>query len=846
MKRIALLVLGLLLLINSETMALAPYYLDVGTTSGSFTDSNGKVWGPDNSYLYGGTFIVNTSPTDILGTTDDTIFHTTRNGGSFWYELPVNNGDYTVTIYVTETYFTTAGSRVFSLDLEGVRVDSSIDPILMSGGINRAATRSYNVTVSDGVLNFAFNGIVDGVSLAGISVVAGSVPTPTPTATVNPQTPTATATPLYAAPPTQYNNWVSRMLSYGQTNCTNIQNTGRTFDQRLTDTYYDAEWVFYQIKDFTGDTKWNACANGAEQVYRDQYLAASGYTPLAYWVFPHGLAEDYLRNNDQSSKLALQYMIYGNGGSPGNVSGSGGAPYCRLNQLDVIANDPYLQGSEGSREVAYCLNLYLNSERVGLPRVPQYTYFFNYAHDHLKEWFIDKDAPYVRPFMVGLTANALIEAVDNFGLVDTGGPGGTSRTFSYLKTAADEMWSTMWLEGSQAFKYTDRVTGSGGEEPAPDLNLLIAPLYGWIYKKTGDITYLEKGDKIFNGGIAAATFSSGKQFDQTYKYSWRYLSYRGAYGSFTPVPTNTATATPTNTPTATNTATATATATPTGPTPTPGGPTATPTHTPTNTATATATATATRTPTLTPTPTATIAYPTPLPTIPILYDPNRTVVSVPFRMNVGISSASPITDYEGLTWVRDSSYFFPAFGTLSTYTELPNSLEILNTERDFVYRSFRIGRGMSWVVSVPNGLYGVKLHFAEHLNDLNNCPFIGERKFSVDIEGIRVENDFDIVSRAGGCNKAYSRAYLVPVTDGAITVALIATGVGPDTPTSKWAKISGIEIYPEEGAAPTPTPKKKGPTKRYQPNFPFEPCNPICCKTNSCPTACGIDCTKVQ
>jgi hypothetical protein len=77
--------------------------------------------------------------------------------------------------------------------------------------------------------------------------------------------------------------------------------------------------------------------------------------------------------------------------------------------------------------------------------------------------------------------------------------------------------------------YTDRVApdGSGGTEAAPDLNLLLAPAYAWMYRQTGDITYRQQGDQIFAGGVRNAMLAEVKQFSQNYAYSFDYLAWRG-------------------------------------------------------------------------------------------------------------------------------------------------------------------------------------------------------------------------------------------------------------------------------------------------------------------------------
>ena len=62
--------------------------------------------------------------------------------------------------------------------------------------------------------------------------------------------------------------------------------------------------------------------------------------------------------------------------------------------------------------------------------------------------------------------------------------------------------------------------------PSPDLNLLIAPVNGWVYQQTGAQIYRDQGDQIFNAGVSGAFLSGGKQFSQNYRWSQKYVEWR--------------------------------------------------------------------------------------------------------------------------------------------------------------------------------------------------------------------------------------------------------------------------------------------------------------------------------
>jgi hypothetical protein len=126
----------------------------------------------------------------------------------------------------------------------------------------------------------------------------------------------------------------------------------------------------------------------------------------------------------------------------------------------------------------------------------------------------------MRPFMVGLTMQALIQAYQATH---------DSRIPPAIATALQGLSTRAWIPSQQAFMYTDRVApdGSGGTDPAPDLNLLIAPAYARMYRQSGDMTYRQQGDQTFAGGVRNATLDEAKQFNQNYEFSFDYLAWRG-------------------------------------------------------------------------------------------------------------------------------------------------------------------------------------------------------------------------------------------------------------------------------------------------------------------------------
>ena len=78
----------------------------------------------------------------------------------------------------------------------------------------------------------------------------------------------------------------------------------------------------------------------------------------------------------------------------------------------------------------------------------------------------------------------------------------------------------------------------GGLSPkgSPDLSLLVAPMYAFLWWQTGQQRFLDRGDAIWSGGVTSAYLDYGKQFDESYWWSFDYVKWRNP-GSVPPAPT---------------------------------------------------------------------------------------------------------------------------------------------------------------------------------------------------------------------------------------------------------------------------------------------------------------------
>ena len=317
------------------------------------------------------------------------------------------------------------------------------------------------------------------------------------------------------------------MRQYGTQVCQQeLMNTGSSYDQRLAATYYDAERVMLQIADYLGDASFKTCAAAAKKTYRDSYVMrpdVMGQVP-GYWIFPTGMYLDFKATGDPKSKEAVVAM-------------SKRAAFC-------ASSDSNLARTGLSREVAYCGLTYILSEQMGEPRSPRRDELFNDMFAHLRAWIDvtpESRAPnpfdesprcagkyYVQPFMVGLTLHSLIQ-LHSFT--------GDARVPGAVKEAVDYLWEKHWVASDQSFVYENCIDRPGAAYPsqrgAPDLNLLIAPAFAWVYKQTGESKYLERGDAIFAGGVTRAWLDGAKQFNQNYMWSPDYIRWRGGVPSAT-------------------------------------------------------------------------------------------------------------------------------------------------------------------------------------------------------------------------------------------------------------------------------------------------------------------------
>jgi hypothetical protein len=346
-----------------------------------------------------------------------------------------------------------------------------------------------------------------------------------------------------AALPKELAKWETNMVTYGKKWGAFIGDSSNKTSQRRDAIYYDAQWVFQQIAEYTGQSEpWLTYARRAEQVYRDGYLAPNNFKVPGYWRFPHGLLGDYLAKDDTTRA-----------------------------QIRNIRDNPAFSNPDTNsyswkwyhamyaREVAYGLMAQVTAEKAGEPRRETRVQMFTAMMDnHLKQWrngrysdiSFSGSNDHLQPFMFALVSQSLIEFYEwekqngrnpdayiadipgklasfsrwmfNEAKVRTGAAKGKRLWIANIGGRSGS-WNSNGGTGYGAFLYND----VNNPSLTPDLNLLIAPVYAWTYMMTGDAQLRKAADDIFASGAALAAVDwSGKIFNQNYRWSMHYVKWR--------------------------------------------------------------------------------------------------------------------------------------------------------------------------------------------------------------------------------------------------------------------------------------------------------------------------------
>jgi len=138
---------------------------------------NGKVWEADKSYRQGSVQLDKPAATPIASTDEDALYQSYLSSSTdlaeIRYQIPLENGNYTVRLHFVENFFTTVGSRVFSINMENQNRLSNFD-IFREVGYKTAMVKDFDVNLTDGKLDLKFNPTANRLAIAGIEIFAAA------------------------------------------------------------------------------------------------------------------------------------------------------------------------------------------------------------------------------------------------------------------------------------------------------------------------------------------------------------------------------------------------------------------------------------------------------------------------------------------------------------------------------------------------------------------------------------------------------------------------------------------------------------------------------------------------
>lgn len=291
-------------------------------------------------------------------------------------------------------------------------------------------------------------------------------PSPTPNPPLSP--------PADQVPIPELNTWEQRMIEGGNQFCNNIPDIPN--EQSVW--YYDGIKVYYQIADYTGDTGWIACAENVVAEYRPYALGGAD----GWRVFSQGLRRHYEETGEPESMDAVLALAFDSSFS-------------------------HLNLGNYHREHSYMVEALIDAWALTGEKPSGYDDLITVAIGKLEQ---GTDHPRGQAFMVGLMAEALIRHYEEIDSED-------GRILPAVKAAVDSVWQNCGVA------YT-----SGGNCGfwGPDVYLLTAPAFAWVYKMTADTQYRDQGDELFAVAAKDAYYGSGKQYSQSFHWSFDYVKWR--------------------------------------------------------------------------------------------------------------------------------------------------------------------------------------------------------------------------------------------------------------------------------------------------------------------------------
>jgi glycosidase len=150
-----------------------------GGNPATVTDCAGKAWLRDQPYTLGScgysdgtTGYLNTTISGIC-TAAQSLYQRERystSSAGFYYQFDCPIGLYEITMLEAETYWSTAGKRLFNAFIQGRQVLTNFDICAAAGGTNKPLTRVFTNAVTNGQLQVLFTPVVDNARISGLQV----------------------------------------------------------------------------------------------------------------------------------------------------------------------------------------------------------------------------------------------------------------------------------------------------------------------------------------------------------------------------------------------------------------------------------------------------------------------------------------------------------------------------------------------------------------------------------------------------------------------------------------------------------------------------------------------------
>ena len=338
-------------------------------------------------------------------------------------------------------------------------------------------------------------------------------------------------------------------FTYGTSNCAEDLDSLRTI--RPNDTanltpvgvsttygawFYDGVLAYWNVQNLLNDgANWEQCRANVKQVYRDGYVLPKGGAGIfEFMMFTEGYYLDYFNTKEPADVTLIN-----------DLASHMLAPY-----HGVLVDVSYDQ-----RETVYAMKnaIYASKLSQNSPIILKNTtafwrdYMLDHVLGHVDQICLSQNAQYFESFMVGLEAEGLVQYYD---LVNR-----DPRIPPAIKCLADYMYSSVYntvTSDQGSFPYdkwrmlTDLGYSNGGSCMI-NLNMLIVPMYAWVFMNTGLTQYQTEGDEIWShgvlfdgcqGGLAANLTgpkgNAGKQFSQQYYWGPSYVVWRSQPGTVGP------------------------------------------------------------------------------------------------------------------------------------------------------------------------------------------------------------------------------------------------------------------------------------------------------------------------